>query len=298
MMARLDLKTGFICNNNCYFCVQADNKLKENRDFADLKKDLIQLRKSCDEVVLTGGEVTIRKDFLKIVKLCKKLGYNIIQIQTNGRMFSNLDFCKMTIEAGANEFAIALHGFCEEQHDSLTRAGGSFKQTIQGIKNLKAIKQKVITNTVVVKQNYEDLEKIAELLIDLGVDQFQMAFVHPIGNAKEYFEMIVPKISDAAEYMKKAMDIGIKNNVKCMCEAIPYCLMQGYESFVSENYIPHTRIRGHSSQNIDDYKKQRLEFGKIKFEKCKKCKYNEICEGPWKEYPERRGNEEFQPSPK
>ena len=97
MMARLDLKTGFICNNNCYFCVQADNKLKENRDFADLKKDLIQLRKSCDEVVLTGGEVTIRKDFLKIVKLCKKLGYNIIQIQTNGRMFSNLDFCKMTI---------------------------------------------------------------------------------------------------------------------------------------------------------------------------------------------------------
>jgi len=41
------------------------------------------------------------------------------------------------------------------------------------------------------------------------------------------------------------------------------------------------------------FKKQRKELGKTKFKQCKKCKYDKICEGPWKEYPEKFGNEEF-----
>ena len=176
---RVDIKTGFICNNNCRFCVQADNKCKGNRSFEEIKKDLIDSRKRCNGVVLTGGEVTIRKDFFDIVKLAKELGYEIIQIQTNGRMFASLDFCKKTIQAGATEFSPAIHGYCKEQHDFLTRTKGSFAQTVKGIKNLRSLGVYVLTNTVVVKSNYRDLPEIAKLLVKLDVDQFQFAFVHP-----------------------------------------------------------------------------------------------------------------------
>lgn len=290
---RVDIKTGFICNNNCRFCVQAHNKFRGNRSFKEIRKDLINARKRCNSVVLTGGEVTIRKDFFDIVKFAKKLGYKTIQIQTNGRMFSSLDFCKKAIKSGANEFSPALHGYCKEQHDFLTRAQESFNQTVKGIRNLKSLGAFVLTNTVVVKQNYKDLPKIAKLLVKLNVDQFQFAFVHPIGNAWKNFNSVVPRISLAAPYIKKGLEIGIKAGKSVMAEAMPYCLMIGYEDYVSEQFIPETEIFFGNNIFNEDYKKIRVKEGKMKFKQCNKCKYNKVCEGPWKEYPEKYGDKEF-----
>ena len=293
MEKRVDIKTGFSCNNNCLFCVQADNKYKGNRPLEDIKKDLEDSRERCEGVVLTGGEVTIRKDFFEIVEYAKSLGYKTIQIQTNGRMFSSLDFCKKTISAGATEFSPSIHGYCSEQHDFLTRADGSFNQTVKGIKNLKFLGQYVLTNTVVVKPNYRNLPDIARLLVKLGVDQFQLAFVHPMGNAWKNFDSMVPLISLAAPYIHKGLQIGINAGKQVMAEAMPYCQMEGYEKYVAEKVIPETEIRGQKYQNTNNFTKQRQTDGKSKFQQCIDCKYNSICEGPWKEYPEKRGNDEF-----
>lgn len=295
MSKRVDIKTGFICNNNCRFCVQADNKCKGNRSFEEIKRDLTDSRKRCDSVVLTGGEVTIREDFFDIVRLAQKLDYKTIQIQTNGRMFASLDFCKKTIQAGATEISPALHGHCKEQHDYLTRAEGSFNQTVKGIKNLKSLGAYIITNTVVVKSNYTSLPEIAKLLVKLNVDQFQLAFVHPMGNAWKNFDNIVPNISLAAPYIHKGLQIGINAGKTVMAEAMPYCQMQDYENYTSEKVIPETEVRGKKYQNTDDFTTQRRIYGKSKFPQCKNCKHNKICEGPWKEYPKKKGGKEFKP---
>jgi MoaA/NifB/PqqE/SkfB family radical SAM enzyme len=292
MGKRVDIKTGFSCNNNCLFCVQAHKKHLGDRTTGEIKKDIKEARKTCEDIVFTGGEVTIRKDILELVSYAKKLGYKTIQIQTNARMLSYLDFCKKLIRAGANEFSPAIHGPNAKIHDSLTRAHGSFEQTVKGIKNLKSLNQKVITNTVVVKQNYKKLPEIAKLLVKLDVDQFQFAFVHPIGNAMKYCNDVVPKMSRAAPYIKKGLQVGIGAGVKVMAEAMPYCMMKGYEHYVSENFIPETEIIDFD-YCIEDYKKARILQGKTKFRQCLKCRYNGICEGPWKEYPEKFGNKEF-----
>jgi len=292
---RVDIKTGFVCNNNCIFCVQADNKCTGNRPFKEIKEDLIEAKKRCTGVVLTGGEVTIRKDFFNIVKFAKETGYEKIQIQTNGRMFSSLDFCKKTIEAGATEFSPALHGYCKNQHDSLTESPGSFNQTIKGIKNLKSLGAYVLTNTVIVKSNYSSLPKIAKLLIKLDINQFQFAFVHPMGNAWKNFGNIVPRITLVKPYLHRALQMGINSKKKAMAEGMPYCFMQGYEQCISENTMPETEIRGKKFQNTNSFDKQRKEEGKVKFSQCKKCKYDSVCEGPWKEYSKKYGTKEFIP---
>lgn len=295
MEKRVDIKTGFSCNNNCIFCVQAHNKFKGNRPFDDLKRDMEDCRERCNDIVLTGGEVTIRKDFLDIVRLAKSLGYDSVQVQTNGRMFSSMDFCRKSLAAGASEFAISIHGHDAELHDSLTRAPGSFSQTIKGIRNLKRLGAKVLTNTVVVKQNMGQVPDIANLLVRLKVNQFQLAFVHPMGNALENFGLVVPKISEAAEFIKKGIMAGISNGISVMAEAVPYCLMGGYEPYVSESHIPETEVRGLKQQNTDDFTSQRRHEGKVKFDKCTACRHYNTCEGPWREYPEVMGEEEFNP---
>jgi MoaA/NifB/PqqE/SkfB family radical SAM enzyme len=290
---RVDVKTGFLCNNNCLFCVQADNKCTGNRSFDEIKKDLVDSRKRCDGVVFTGGEVTIRSDFFQIVSLAKSIGYKTIQIQSNGRMFCSMEFCKKAVEAGATEFAIALHGYCPEQHDYLTQAEGSFNQVVVGIKNLRSLGCRVLTNTVVVKPNFRNLPQIAQLLVKLDVNHFQFAFVHAMGNAWKNYDSIVPVMSVAAPYIKRGLDIGIRAKKRVMTEAIPYCIMQGYEDCIIEKYIPDSEIRGLKFQNTDDFTNIRVNYGKAKFPQCKECRYCSVCEGPWKEYPEKMGNEEF-----
>jgi MoaA/NifB/PqqE/SkfB family radical SAM enzyme len=290
---RVDIKTGFVCNNNCRFCVQADNKCKGNRSFEDIRGDLIDSRKRCTGVVFTGGEVTIRNDFFDLIKIAKGLDYTEIQIQTNGRMFASLDFCKKTIESGANVFGLALHGYCAEQHDNLTKAKYSFKQTVNGIINLRKMGQIVATNTVVVKPNYLDCSKIAQLLVKLNVNQFQFAFVHPMGAAGDNFKDVVPMMSVAAPFIHRGLDVGIGARIKCVVEAMPYCLMKGYESYIVESRIPETEIRGLKHQNIDDFLKQKQIYGKSKFSQCEVCNQDKFCEGPWKEYSEKMGFSEF-----
>lgn len=292
---RLDIKTGYLCNNNCRFCVQAHNKKYGNRTTEEIKESLREaLKKGATGVVFTGGEFTIRKDAFELVNYAKELGFEVIQLQSNGRMFSNMNFVKKMIACGANEFGPSLHGYKAEIHDYLTRSEGAWKQTVQGIINIKKMNQKVIINSVVVKPNYRYTPHFAKLCVKLKVDQFQFAFVHAQGNAWNNYEQMMPVMSLAVPYIKRGLQIGIDAGINVMTEAVPYCLMKGYEKYVAELYIPKTIVREYK-QWVEDFEKIRKNEGKGLFEQCKECRYRLICEGPWKEYPERMGTDEFKP---
>ncbi|MCX6746268.1 MAG: radical SAM protein [Candidatus Parcubacteria bacterium] len=295
-MDRVDIKIGFKCNNFCQFCVQGEKRNKfENRTLEQIKKALAEAKEQGTEgVVFTGGEPTIHPDILAVVKYARDLGFKNIQIQSNGRMFAYLDFCKKLVLAGANEFSPALHGSKPEIHDELTNSPGAWQQVVQGIKNLKFLGQYVLTNTVINSKNYKDLPNLAQLLVNLGVDQFQFAFVHILGTAAKNKDWLVPKMSEVMPFVKKGLDIGIVAGKRVMTEAIPYCLMQGYEDYIAEKIMPETKIVD-AEGVIENFSEYRLNKGKVKREECKICKYFKICEGPWKEYPEIFGWDEFMP---
>ena len=121
---RLDLKTGTDCNSNCVFCVIGDKLFTGDRSFEDCCEEMRLARATSDDIVFTGAEVTIRPDFLQLVAAARRLGYRNIQIQTNGRRFAYLDFCKAAVAAGANEFSPSIHGPVARLHDGLTRSPG------------------------------------------------------------------------------------------------------------------------------------------------------------------------------
>jgi cyclic pyranopterin phosphate synthase len=294
MARRADLKTGYNCNSNCVFCVIGDKLFTGDRSTADCIEELKLSRQTCEDVVFTGAEVTIRPDFFQLVAAARALRYRNIQIQTNGRMFAYLPFCERAIAAGANEFSPSVHGHTAKLHDGLTRSQGSFNQIIQAIKNLKGLGQRIVVNSVAARQNVVHLPAMARMFVELKVDQFQIAFPHPTGHAETYFNAVVPKMTELAPYVREAMRIGREAGVACMAEAMPYCMMPGYERFVSELFIPPTEIV-YDGFVVPDYKHDRMERGKTRFPQCATCRFEPMCEGPWREYPEHRGSEEFRP---
>jgi len=295
-MSRVDLKIGFGCNNRCLFCVQGDKRERFGpRPSAQIVADLKDGRsRGATGLVVTGGEPTLHKTIIKTIRAAKALGYSVIQIQSNGRRFAYEPFCQKLIAAGANEFSPALHGATADTHDELTGAPGSFEQTLAGIRNLKRLGQTVITNTVINSKNYQELPDLARLFVSVGVDQFQFAFVHILGTAAQNKKWLVPKKSEVMPYVHAGLDVGREAGVRCMTEAIPFCLMQGYEDCVAEQIIPRTTIFD-ADQTLDDYTEYRLTEGKTKGPACARCIHNETCEGPWREYVELFGFDEFVP---
>lgn len=107
-MRKADIKTGFLCNNNCRFCAQGTKKRAfGNKSTAQIKEILKDARRDCQVVVFTGGEATTRSDLVDLVRYAHTLGFATIQIQSNGRMFAYKKFCQEIIAVGANEFALA-----------------------------------------------------------------------------------------------------------------------------------------------------------------------------------------------
>jgi MoaA/NifB/PqqE/SkfB family radical SAM enzyme len=292
---RADVKTGFRCNNRCLFCVQGEKRHEYgDKSREEIEANLRDARVDADEVVLTGGEVTIRKDLPELVSYAKALGFRVIQVQTNGRMMSSEHALDRLIEAGATEFSPSLHGPNEAIHDGLTRAPGAFRQTVRGIRNARARGVPVLLNSVVTRQNMVHLPAMARLFVRLDVSQYQFAFVHPVGSAGANFDDLVPRFSELQPYLVEALLVGRRAGIPCMCEAVPLCFLPGIEDLAAEYRIPRTRIYD-ASWVIPDYTEQRLVAGKAKGPCCRECVWDGECEGPWREYPERFGWDEFRP---
>jgi len=296
MTERIDLKVGFACNNLCKFCVQGDKRDRlPAKPLAELRQALAEGRRSgASGVVFTGGEPALHPGLLGLVRRARELGYQDIQIQTNGRSFCYEKLVRKLIAAGVNEFGPSLHGSRPAIHDFLTGAPGSFLQTAAGMRNIKRLGARLITNTVITKANYRDLPDLARLLVSLGVDQFQFAFMHVTGRAAEHRAWLTARKTLIEPWVKAGLDVGLAAGRRVMTEAIPYCFMSGYEACVAERIIPATKIFD-AETVIEDYTSARRNQGKAKGPRCPECAHFQACEGPWREYPEMFGWDEFVP---
>jgi MoaA/NifB/PqqE/SkfB family radical SAM enzyme len=298
MTRQVDIKLGYSCNNNCIHCVIADqrnnvfnSKKRIDRTTEEYKSELSDSReRGFETVIITGGEPTIRRDIFEISSYAHKLGYDI-QMQTNGRMFHNPDFAKRFVRYGIR-FTIALHGSNSKVHDHITQTIDSFKQTVQGIRNLRKLNQIVAGKVVISKLNYKDLNNILKLFKLLKVDYINFAFPHALGNARMNFDGVVPKYTELEPYIQRLVKLSREIGIKIDFEAFPYCFMKGIEELISEKRIAKEIELKQFGMETQMWSERRR-FNKAKFSQCKKCKYDHECEGPWKEYAEWFGDGEF-----
>ena len=292
---RADLKVGFACNNKCVFCAQGTKRSEcGSIPLAELVRRLEQVKGRTRGVVMTGGEPTVYKAIVALVRAARAMGFTQVQIQTNGRMLSYPSVLKALVEAGATEFSPSLHGSTPEIHDGLTRAKGSWRESLGGIRNLYLMGATVITNSVVTKSNTHDLPRLVALLARVGVRQAQLAYVHPVGTAAEMFDEVVPRLPDVVEPMRQAREVASRFGMRLVAEGMPYCFMRGMEEMVVEDEIPDTTVVDLNGQ-VENYSKWRVVEGKSHGPPCESCTMRQRCEGPWREYPDTYGWEEFVP---
>lgn len=249
---------------------------------------------------LIGGETTIRADVIELVRYAKQCGFRTIMMATNGRMFSYPKFAQKIIAAGLNSLVFSLHGHNSRLHDSLTRVSGSFKELLAGLENVKKLGLKNIgSNTTVVKQNYRFLPQIGQFIFDLGIRNAEFIFVDPsAGAAYEDFYTFVPKISQAAPYIRKCLAIGKKGGAHHWhIRYVPLCYFRHHLDQISELdevKMFHSEHLAPDFQNFNVEESRRI-IGRAKAKRCRQCLYDKDCEGIWKEYIKHYGDKELKP---
>ena len=285
---------GYGCNNKCLFCCMEDRrKYVKQKDIKEVKNDILMAKKEGTTYLeFVGGEPTIRKDIVEIVKFANKVGFDTIMFTTNGRMLSNKEFTKKILNSGVNHIVFSIHGHNSKLHDSLTRVPGSFEQLISGINNLKELGfTNIGSNTTIVKQNYKNLLDIAKLIFDLGITNSEFIFVDPThGPPKNKFHEIVPSYEEVSPVANKVLGFAKKNNIShWKVRYCPLCFIdEQFHDMVSESQEVESFHTEHIAPDFvnKDVEKSRGEIGRMKLEKCRECKYANKCEGYWKEYVE------------
>lgn len=249
------LELDYKCNNFCRFCYHKKEDRKKTIPTQAVKEKLASKRWG-NEIEITGGEPTIRKDILEIIKYAKNTGCKI-KLRTNARMLSNRHFLDKIINAGVNTFEVAINGD-KKVHDYLSRIDGAFDQTIQGMSNIRKAGKAFNTTTVLNRKNQNQIYEILEKAMSMGADSCRVHFIKPTENT----DYLIPNMEDAAIELQKAIDkLQMQGYTRITAFGLPSCVMKGYEK----------HLEGTTSQGV-------------KTDECEKCKFINECEGIQREY--------------
>lgn len=166
-------------------------------------------------LLLLAGTFPIKKDIFSLFKYLKD-NLNDVEylLLTNARALSNKEYFELFKQTIPDNLLIGIpiHGHNATRHDAITRANGSFKQTMTAIHRLMSTHIRVEIRIVVSLLNIDDIEEIAKLIVKecKGVYTVKFIGLEMLGNARRNLKMFGSIIRTLLSKMKSAIDLLIK----------------------------------------------------------------------------------------
>lgn len=205
-------------------------------DFDMFHRVLVYFKEKLDSenLILSGAELTTFEDLDKYIEFAASLGwFKKIQLQTNGRKLSDKSYLKHLIDCGVNEFFISIQGL-EASHDAVTRIPGSFKETMEGIRNLEAYPVYVITNTVLTRLNYHEVTPLFALLSKGALKEIHLWNFFPM--EKTDTRDLLVSMKDGHELISRVVPLVEKSGKPLVLKNFPECLCFGDFAFLDNSY--------------------------------------------------------------
>lgn len=267
-----ELKLGFSCNNRCNFCLNADKKVLRDLTTEQIKKRILDLKaQGFNYLILTGGEPAIRDDIFEICSFAVDNGFSL-EMHSNGRRFSDMQFAEQICSIGIDCFLISFHAHNSETYKEMCGVDG-YAEVVEGIRNIKKHKGHVVTNTVLTKQNYLHLGDIVDMLKNLSVDKIQLLFPEGQGAMKADYMQKTASMSCVAAEINKLISKDPKTDF--LVAHIPLCIL-GQDN---RKYLGDFR----QALSVETYGIQNSKFlHYLKKEKpfaCIFCSENSECDG-------------------
>lgn len=175
------------CNHSCIYCEK--NAIYANECDAQVLFDYLtpdvvnDVLRTCKEnnakphFVLTGGEPLLSPYILTIVETIKKYGFETMLVTKGISDFVKFEeLCK----CGVDIIRFSLDSCFEEKEDILA-GKGTYAEIMNCLNIAKKYNSKIIINTVLMLENYSEIEEMVKFCVDKGVKIVHFVVVRPQG---------------------------------------------------------------------------------------------------------------------
>lgn len=208
---RMDLALTFRCQNNCIHCYAGGPHSTSELTTQQWKEVIDKLKQiGIFIATFTGGEPTLREDLPKLLQYAQDSGI-VTGLITNGRSLKDKKYFETLEKTGLDFAQITLESHKAAVHDRITGIEGSWRETVQGIKNAVDSQVYVTTNTTLNNYNAPDFLETIDFLKELGIAAFGCNSLIYSGKAvevgdefalsTEMLKNLLPKIKEKASHV-------------------------------------------------------------------------------------------------
>lgn len=206
---KVDIEITSRCNLRCKYCFHFSSP---SDVVDDLPKEewfvFFEELRDCavTEVCLSGGEPFIREDLGGIINsiISNRMRFHIL---SNGTLITDDIAALIASTRRCNEVQVSIDGSVSITHDSF-RGKGSFYKAVEGIKHLLNHKVPVGVRVTIHKQNVDDLENIARLLLeDIGLPSFSTNSASYMGLCRKNPDQILLSSDERTRAMKTLLKL-------------------------------------------------------------------------------------------
>lgn len=282
------------CNQDCFYCTR-DRSIKEE-GISIINEKIDSLDDNITQVIITGGEPTLRSDLCQIIKLAKGKSQKV-HLQSNGINLSNFDLCNRLVESGVNSILIALPSIDNKVCEAITHTKGVLKKKIKALHNLSKFKDIELGVVFVVnRKNYKELPKYVKFISSISRDIYiQITYMIRYLPDHKNMRHFVVRFTDFKPYLDEALKICEAKNMQFRLDGLPLCFVRNHIKNVSDlKTRKYHFIEDFIDIDRDEYDSDNY-VGKehVKGKECNNCELNGICKGVYTYYSKMFGTSEL-----
>ena len=296
------MKSGYIsltsrCTHSCR-CCPCQNKTAEETSDLQLKDILRTVdagsANGMTDVVLSGGEPTLHKDFFETLRELDQRGLRI-GLLTTAERFSDQEFLNHTLEAvPASRLRVlaALHSFKPDLHDWITRTPGSFRKTYDGLQALSRVGTNLTVKHLITKPTYRDMPEFVSVFLErfpkpvrlllCNIDFQGAAFENraelavSFSSSRPYLEAALEKVIQTAGKGSWNAEAGLRVRDTPLCAVSP----KYWRFFHSQSNLRLAVYNDPVQRGKTPQREVANSSGPF-FRPCESCEVRNCCPGTW-----------------
>jgi len=158
-------------------------------------------------LIATGGDVLMRHDLDALAVRASELGLPLALAPSVTPLLTAERAAELH-RLGVKIVSISLDGANAAQHEGIRGVEGHFEATLRAIRLLRAEGMAVQINTLVMRENVEDLPAVAAIVAEEGAAIWEMFFLICVGRGQELAELSPAENEDVCHFLVDASRYG------------------------------------------------------------------------------------------
>lgn len=290
MAGLLDVILGYECNLACDYCTITPEMRPRALAAAEVIAAMRRGRAlAYDRIAFTGGEPTIRRDLLGLVRAARQLGFADVKVQTNGLLLGVADNLARLQAAGVTRIHLSIHTHEAAAYEALVRREGTYAAMVAGLDRALESGLPVVVDVILKADTYRRLPAALRWLRARGARAVDLWYVSLTDGNRDNLASL-PRITEVTPVLAEALAEARGAGMTVRSLHIPRCLLGDDRGHAFDPGAD--RVMVVTPEATFELRDSRL-AGHAHVPACEGCEHRAICPGIRPDYLEVHGDAEI-----